>query len=70
VEGKGGLDQTAAAADLLDRQWLEHHDLAMELPENLDSFPVALVRVGRRHARVRYQTLPLVYRLIPVLKLR
>ena len=55
------FDEAASSADLPDRQRLKHHNLAVQLAENLDPFPVALVRVLRRHGRVRYQTSPGLY---------
>jgi hypothetical protein len=54
MERERGFDEAAALADLPDRERLKHHDLAVQLSEDFDSFPITLF--GRRHARVRYQT--------------
>ena len=49
MQRKDRLHLRAAAADFFDGRGLEHHDLAVELAENLDAFGVALVFAGVGH---------------------
>src|ERR1700730_1919459 len=41
VQGEGGFELDAAAADFLDRGRLEHHNLAVELAEDWDTLGVS-----------------------------
>jgi hypothetical protein len=47
VKGKGRFNLSAAAAHLFDRHRLKHHDLSVEVAEDLDALRVPFI--GRRH---------------------
>ena len=51
VQRERCFDQAAAVADLLDRERLEHHDLAMQLSKDFDPLAIAFFVGGLCHVR-------------------
>ena len=46
MEGERCFYEAAAAADFLDRERLEHHDLAVQLSEDFNPLAVALIVIS------------------------
>jgi hypothetical protein len=53
LQRKHRLELGSADADLFDRDWLEHHDLAVQLTQDLDTLAFSFVVVPRGGHRAR-----------------